>query len=129
MLCLFFILVILKKSPFEKVYIPALIKMGSIGPTIAQAVTVSFQELLDGEDHLPRDACIRLIKATCIDSVSFETLTDAFGPSSLGIIVVKDLVPKFKQLRSEVLSNASYLAALPEQELGMHPFHNRPKSS
>ncbi|KAL4884535.1 hypothetical protein BJY04DRAFT_182746 [Aspergillus karnatakaensis] len=64
----------------------------------AQAVTVSLQELLDG-------------------SVSSETLTEAFGPSSLGIIVVKDLPEKFQHLRAQVLSNASYLAALSEDEL------------
>ncbi|KAK2756151.1 hypothetical protein FQN54_005559 [Arachnomyces sp. PD_36] len=62
------------------------------------AVTVSIQELLEG-------------------TVSFETLTDAFGPSSLGIIVVKDLPAEFKALRAQVLSNASYLAALPEDQL------------
>ncbi|BCR84252.1 uncharacterized protein ACHE_11654S [Aspergillus chevalieri] len=64
----------------------------------AQAVTVSLQELVDG-------------------TVSFDALTEAFGPSSLGIIIVKDLDTKFQQLRSEVLSNASSLAALPEDEL------------
>ncbi|KAL4928538.1 uncharacterized protein BDV17DRAFT_263759 [Aspergillus undulatus] len=64
----------------------------------AQAVTVSLQELIDG-------------------TVSSDTLTEAFGPSSLGIIVVKDLDPKFQQLRAQVLSNASYLAALPNDEL------------
>lgn len=52
-------------------------------------------------------------------SVSFDTLTEAFGPSSLGIIVVKDLPAEFARLRAQVLSNASYLAALPEEELGM----------
>ncbi|PGH12920.1 hypothetical protein AJ80_06525 [Polytolypa hystricis UAMH7299] len=64
----------------------------------AQAVTVSLKELIAG-------------------TVPFETLTEAFGPSSLGIIVVKDLPEKFNDLRSQVLSNASYLAALPENEL------------
>ncbi|KAL3463369.1 hypothetical protein BJX64DRAFT_257133 [Aspergillus heterothallicus] len=64
----------------------------------AQAVTVSLQELLDG-------------------TVSFDTLTEAFGPSSLGIIVVKDLDAKFQKLRAQVLSSASYLAALGEDEL------------
>jgi hypothetical protein len=54
-----------------------------------------------------------------IGSVSFETLTEAFGPSSLGIIVVKDLPPNFKDLRAQVLSCSSYLAALPPDELGM----------
>ncbi|KAL4942415.1 hypothetical protein BDV06DRAFT_163583 [Aspergillus oleicola] len=63
-----------------------------------QAVTVSLQELIDG-------------------TVSSSTLTEAFGPSSLGIIVVKDLNPKFQALRAQVLSNASYLAALSNDEL------------
>ncbi|RJE19763.1 hypothetical protein PHISCL_07900 [Aspergillus sclerotialis] len=66
----------------------------------AQAITVSLQELIDG-------------------SITSETLTEAFGPSSLGIIIVKDLPPQFKDLRAKVLSNASYLAALPEDDLGM----------
>ncbi|EKV20019.1 hypothetical protein PDIP_20440 [Penicillium digitatum Pd1] len=66
--------------------------------TMAEAVTVSLQELVDG-------------------SVSFDTLTKAFGPSSLGIIVVKDLPSTFNDLRKKVLSNASYLAALPGPEL------------
>ncbi|OGE51688.1 hypothetical protein PENARI_c012G06653 [Penicillium arizonense] len=65
---------------------------------VAQAVTVSLQELIDG-------------------TVSFDTLTEAFGPASLGIIVVKDLPSTFVELRKKVLSNASYLAALPESEL------------
>ncbi|KAJ5758132.1 uncharacterized protein N7511_006826 [Penicillium nucicola] len=65
---------------------------------VAQAVTVSLQELIDG-------------------TVSFDTLTEAFGPASLGIIVVKDLPATFAELRKTVLSNASYLAALPESEL------------
>ncbi|KAL3472915.1 hypothetical protein BJX99DRAFT_234637 [Aspergillus californicus] len=64
----------------------------------AQAVTVSLNELIDG-------------------TVPFTTLTEAFGPSSLGIIVVKDLDPEFQRLRSQVLSNASYLAALGNDEL------------
>ncbi|EEP81765.1 conserved hypothetical protein [Uncinocarpus reesii 1704] len=63
-----------------------------------EAVTVSLQQLIDG-------------------SVSFETLANAFGPSSLGIIIVKDLPEKFKDLRAQVLSNSSYLASLPADEL------------
>lgn len=50
--------------------------------------------------------------------MSFDTLTKAFGPESLGIILVKDLPPTFIELRAKVLSNASYLAALPDAELG-----------
>ncbi|KAF7713802.1 Uncharacterized protein PECH_002739 [Penicillium ucsense] len=65
---------------------------------IAQAVTVSLKELQDG-------------------TVSFDSLTEAFGPSSLGIIIVKDLPEQFKQLRTQVLSHASYLAALPSSDL------------
>lgn len=34
---------------------------------------------------------------------------------------MKDLEPKFQQLRKEALSNASYLAALPDEELGTSP--------
>ncbi|PYH44816.1 uncharacterized protein BP01DRAFT_320019 [Aspergillus saccharolyticus JOP 1030-1] len=63
-----------------------------------QAVTVSLKELIDG-------------------TISFNTLTEAFGPESLGIIIVKDLPANFASLRAQVLSNASYLAALPEEEL------------
>ncbi|PYI24622.1 Clavaminate synthase-like protein [Aspergillus japonicus CBS 114.51] len=63
-----------------------------------QAVTVSLKELIDG-------------------TITFATLTEAFGPSSLGIIIVKDLPANFAPLRAQVLSNASYLAALPQEEL------------
>ncbi|CAG7984155.1 unnamed protein product [Penicillium olsonii] len=66
--------------------------------TVAQAVTVSLQELIDG-------------------TVSFDTLTEAFGPESLGIIVVKDLPQTFTELRQKVLSNASHLAALSDADL------------
>ncbi|PYH96366.1 Clavaminate synthase-like protein [Aspergillus ellipticus CBS 707.79] len=72
--------------------------MGLTDIPIAQAVTVSLKELVDG-------------------TVPSTTLTDAFGPSSLGIILVKDLDPRFVTLRAQVLSNASYLASLPEEEL------------
>lgn len=48
-------------------------------------------------------------------------MTEAFGPSSLGIIIVKDLPADFVKLRAQVLSNASYLAALPAEELGEPP--------
>ena len=48
----------------------------------------------------------------------FQTLEEAFGPSSLGILIVKDLPLRFSQLRHEVLSYASYLANLPAGELG-----------
>lgn len=44
-------------------------------------------------------------------------MTEAFGPSSLGILIVKDLDTRFHTLRKEVLSSASHLAALPDTEL------------
>ncbi|KAK4216583.1 hypothetical protein QBC37DRAFT_416590 [Rhypophila decipiens] len=65
---------------------------------IAQAVTVSLQDLKNG-------------------TVSFETLEQAFGPDSLGILVVKDVPPEFVELRHRVLSYSSYLGNLPKSEL------------
>lgn len=52
-------------------------------------------------------------------SVSLETLEQAFGPESLGIVVVRDLPEQFVELRSRLLSYSSYLANLPTEELGM----------
>ena len=49
----------------------------------------------------------------------FQTLEEAFGPSSLGILIVKDLPSRFYRLRHQVLSYASYLANLNSEELGM----------
>ncbi|KAF3894806.1 PcbC [Trichophyton interdigitale] len=66
--------------------------------THANPVTVSLEELRAG-------------------TVSFETLSEAFGPASLGIIVVKDLPAEFKSLRAQALSNASYVASLSPEEL------------
>jgi len=65
---------------------------------VNQAVTLSLSDLY--EDHVP-----------------FETLEEAFGPSSLGVLVVKDLPSTFPQLREKVLSYASYLANLPPDVL------------
>ena len=67
-------------------------------PKMAKPVTVSLQDL----------------KSV---SVPFATLEEAFGPSSLGIIIVKDLPELYASLRLRVLSSASYLANLPETEL------------
>lgn len=98
--------------------------MRSNGVPQAQAVAVSLQELIDGEYGTQLWLQLTMLNSGfSLGSVSFETLTEAFGPSSLGIIVVKDLDPKFKELRSQVLSNASYLAALSNDELGKsYPF-------
>ncbi|RDA93237.1 hypothetical protein CP533_6523 [Ophiocordyceps camponoti-saundersi (nom. inval.)] len=62
----------------------------------AQAVTVSLKDLIN---------------------VSFETLQQAFGPDSLGILIVKDVPEHFAKLRRLVLSYASYLGNLPAAEL------------
>ncbi|CAI6339360.1 unnamed protein product [Periconia digitata] len=51
------------------------------------------------------------------ENVDFTTLENAFGPESLGIIVVKDLPEKFHQLRRDLLSYSSALASLPQDEL------------
>ncbi len=54
-------------------------------------------------------------------AVSFDTLEEAFGPSSLGILIVKGLPAKFANLRHRLLSYASYLANLPSDQLGRYP--------
>ncbi|KAI8296579.1 hypothetical protein K4K59_004008 [Colletotrichum sp. SAR11_240] len=66
--------------------------------SIAQPVTVSLNDLKEG-------------------NIPFETLQKAFGPDSLGILVVKDVPTEFAHLRHQTLSYASYLGNLPEQEL------------
>jgi hypothetical protein len=53
-----------------------------------------------------------------VDNVGFSVLEEAFGSSSLGIIVVKDLPSKFHELRHKLLSYSSALGSLPEDELG-----------
>ncbi|KAG6003033.1 hypothetical protein E4U21_002421 [Claviceps maximensis] len=64
----------------------------------AQPVTVSLKDLTSG-------------------SIPLQTLQEAFGPDSLGILVVKDVPSEFAELRRRVLSYASYLGNLPEEEL------------
>lgn len=54
------------------------------------------------------------------DCIPFEQLEAAFGPSSLGILLVKDLPEKFAELRLNLLSYSSYLANLPKEELGVY---------
>lgn len=50
--------------------------------------------------------------------MSFEALCNAFGPDSLGILVVKDVPPDFARLRHHLLSYSSYLGNLPKSQLG-----------
>ena len=74
--------------------------MGSINAEESpNAVSVSLDELRDGR-------------------VSMQTLEQAFGPDSLGIIIVRDLPEQFAELRRRLLSYSSYLANLPAEELG-----------
>ncbi|MBE3045099.1 hypothetical protein IMZ48_21605 [Candidatus Bathyarchaeota archaeon] len=51
-------------------------------------------------------------------NVSFETLQQAFGPESLGILVVKDVPEEFARLRRQALSYSSYLGNLSNKDLG-----------
>ncbi|KAK6706272.1 hypothetical protein SNK03_010096 [Fusarium graminearum] len=64
----------------------------------AQAISVSLNDLKDG-------------------NIPFGTLKQAFGPDSLGILVVKDVPQEFPELRHQALSYASYLGNLPKEEL------------
>lgn len=64
----------------------------------ADPVTVSFSDLLAGD-------------------VSLQTLEEAFGPTSLGILVVKDLPESFPKLRKDLLSYATLLGNLPKEVL------------
>ncbi|KAK4494366.1 hypothetical protein PRZ48_014664 [Zasmidium cellare] len=57
------------------------------------------------------------LKALEEGSVPFSTLEEAFGPTSLGILIVNDLPPRFAGLRRKLLSYASYLAQLPSEQL------------
>ncbi|KAH8899215.1 Clavaminate synthase-like protein [Thozetella sp. PMI_491] len=65
---------------------------------IAQAVTVSLQDLKNG-------------------NIPLSSLQEAFGPDSLGILVVKDVPSEFVALRRRLLSYSSYLGNLPRAEL------------
>jgi hypothetical protein len=57
---------------------------------------------------------------TTPDNVDFSLLEDAFGPASLGIIIVKDLPSRFHELRHKLLSYSSALASLSPDQLGKH---------
>lgn len=52
-----------------------------------------------------------------LGNIPFETLQEAFGPESLGILVVKDIPEEFAELRHQTLSYGSYLGNLPSEEL------------
>jgi isopenicillin N synthase-like dioxygenase len=73
--------------------------MSSLDAEKVDPVSVSWSALQDG-------------------TVPFETLEAAFGPDSLGILVVRDLPKNFPELRRNLLSYSSYLANLPKDHLG-----------
>ncbi|KAL9116860.1 MAG: hypothetical protein Q9187_006612, partial [Circinaria calcarea] len=50
-------------------------------------------------------------------SIPHDKLEEAFGPLSLGILLVKGLPSNFTDLRKRLLSHASYLAQLPPEVL------------
>ncbi|KAK5112773.1 hypothetical protein LTR62_003871 [Meristemomyces frigidus] len=50
-------------------------------------------------------------------TIPLSTLEKAFGPTSLGIILVRDLPPNYLSLRKTLLSYSSYLANLPPATL------------
>jgi hypothetical protein len=51
-------------------------------------------------------------------NVPFNVLEEAFGPDSLGILVVSNLPENYPSLRRNLLSYSSYLANLPKEHLG-----------
>ena len=82
-------------------------------------VTVTLEALRNGDFPCATEnpTTLRHIKLTSTGTVPFSTLEQAFGPTSLGILLVSNLPDHFHTDRSDVLSHASYLAALPPSEL------------
>lgn len=74
-----------------------------------------------------------MYKLTSKGNIPFSTLETAFGPDSLGIIIVKDVPSEFVELRHRLLSYSSYLGSLPPSRLGKrhsnktkdHIYHHR----
>ncbi|KAI5467606.1 hypothetical protein BGZ63DRAFT_346939 [Mariannaea sp. PMI_226] len=75
----------------------------------AKPVAVTLQDLKDGI-HTRTNL-------QTAGNIPFETLQQAFGPDSLGILIVKDVPQEFPKLRHQALSYASYLGNLPKDEL------------
>lgn len=82
------------------------------------AVTVSLEELKTGMLSLQLPVALSQSLFPNIGTVPFSTLEAAFGPASLGIILVKGLPSRYSDLRHRLLSYSSYLASLPREELG-----------
>ena len=81
-----------------------------------QPVIVSLSDLQAGEQSYYFGEYFD-VNATA-ESVDLSILERAFGPSSLGILIVKDLPASFQPLRTKLLLYASRLAKLPSEELG-----------
>lgn len=84
---------------------------------IADPVTVSLAALESGTFPLPSKQLSSSSKSPITGAVDFASLEAAFGPDSLGIIVVSGLPAKFVALRRRLLSYASHLGNLPAAEL------------
>jgi len=81
----------------------------------AKPVSVTFEQLQNGVYVQARD--MYLLADELLGSIDHSTLVEAFGPDSLGIIVVTGLPVKFAPLRKRILSFASHLGNLSPQEL------------
>jgi hypothetical protein len=81
-----------------------------------QPVTVSLHDLQSGEasNNISEEGKYLFP----IGSVRLSTLEEAFGEFSLGILIVKDLPTDFQPLRIKLLSYASYLGQLSQEQLG-----------
>ena len=80
----------------------------------ATVVTVTLEDLKNGKLLLLGSEKLTEVEG----NVSFSTLEEAFGPDSLGILLVKDVPSEFVELRHRLLSYSSYLGNLPAHSLG-----------
>ena len=85
------------------------------------AVAVGLEELRTSEHYFEFTSLPWPVTDSVIDNVEFSSLEEAFGPESLGIIVVKDLPTKFHDLRHKLLSYSSALGNMSPKELGVQP--------
>ncbi|KAI9794050.1 MAG: hypothetical protein M1816_006675 [Peltula sp. TS41687] len=72
---------------------------------------------LNNRPQNTQEAVTVSLEALRAGTVPFSTLEAAFGPTSLGIILVKDLPSQYEDLRHRLLSYSSHLANLPGEEL------------
>jgi hypothetical protein len=84
------------------------------------AVAVGLEDLRNGECQHSHKLTASELMQHQTDNVDFSLLEEAFGPESLGIIVVKDLPTKFHDLRHRLLSYSSALGNLSAEELGQY---------